>query len=171
MEVLTALDHAKTQFCHFTALVIAGMGFFIDAYDLFCTAVVQKLVGRLYYYDSGTHKPGRLPAHVASVVSGVALCGTLDGNLFFGWLGDKLGRKKVYGMSLMIMIVCSIASGLSCGSTATALMGTLCFLRFWLGFGIGGGCSLSATIMSDYLNTKPGERLSLPCSPCKALDF
>ncbi|KAG6547296.1 hypothetical protein Mapa_011233 [Marchantia paleacea] len=154
LEVLTALDQAKTQIYHFTAIVIAGMGFFTDAYDLFCIAVVQKLLGRLYYYDPATQKPGKLPAHVASAVSGVALCGTLAGQLFFGWLGDKLGRKKVYGITLMIMIVCSIACGLSFGSTPTAVMGTLCFFRFWLGFGIGGDYPLSATIMSEYANTK-----------------
>ncbi|KAM2964346.1 hypothetical protein FF2_022141 [Malus domestica] len=31
---------------------------------------------------------------------------------------------------------------------------TLCFLQFWLGLGIGGDYSLSATIMSEYANKK-----------------
>nr|KYP49205.1 putative inorganic phosphate transporter 1-7 [Cajanus cajan] len=33
-------------------------------------------------------------------------------------------------------------------------MTTLCFFRFWLGFGIGGDYPLSATIMSEYANKK-----------------
>jgi PHS family inorganic phosphate transporter-like MFS transporter len=33
-------------------------------------------------------------------------------------------------------------------------MATLCFFRFWLGFGIGGDYPLSATIMSEYANKK-----------------
>ncbi|KAJ3687829.1 hypothetical protein LUZ61_016993 [Rhynchospora tenuis] len=33
-------------------------------------------------------------------------------------------------------------------------MATLCFCRFWLGFGIGGDYPLSATIMSEYANKK-----------------
>ncbi|KAG6384354.1 hypothetical protein SASPL_155831 [Salvia splendens] len=33
LEVLNALDVAKTQLYHFTAIVVAGMGFFTDAYD------------------------------------------------------------------------------------------------------------------------------------------
>ncbi|KAJ7542335.1 hypothetical protein O6H91_10G101600 [Diphasiastrum complanatum] len=130
------------------------MGFFTDAYDLFCISTVTKLLGRLYYYDPTTGKPGTLPPNVNSAVSGVALCGTLAGQLFFGWLGDKLGRKKVYGVTLMLMVFCSIASGLSFGSTAKSVMVTLCFFRFWLGFGIGGDYPLSATIMSEYANTK-----------------
>ena len=154
LQVLNALDVAKTQWYHFTAIVIAGMGFFTDAYDLFCISLVTKLLGRIYYHVDGAEKPGTLPPNVAAAVNGVAFVGTLSGQLFFGWLGDKLGRKKVYGMTLALMVVCSIASGLSFGHEPKTVLGTLCFFRFWLGFGIGGDYPLSATIMSEYSNKK-----------------
>ncbi|CAN0886363.1 Probable inorganic phosphate transporter 1-7 [Linum grandiflorum] len=140
LHVLAALDSAKTQWYHFTAVIIAGMGFFTDAYDLFCISLVTKLLGRIYYHQKGYLKPGTLPPVVSAAVNGVAFCGTLAGQLFFGWLGDKLGRKKVYGMTLTLMVICSVASGLSFG--------------FWLGFGIGGDYPLSATIMAEYANKK-----------------
>ncbi|KAL6214562.1 hypothetical protein ACLB2K_013994 [Fragaria x ananassa] len=154
LEVLNALDTAKTQWYHFTAIIIAGMGFFTDAYDLFCISLVTKLLGRIYYHVDGAAKPGTLPPNVSAAVNGVALCGTLSGQVFFGWLGDKLGRKKVYGITLMLMIVCSICSGLSFSHDPKAVISTLCFFRFWLGFGIGGDYPLSATIMSEYANKK-----------------
>ncbi|KAL7144960.1 hypothetical protein ABFS83_07G046800 [Erythranthe nasuta] len=154
LQVLNALDVAKTQWYHFTAIVIAGMGFFTDAYDLFCVSLVTKLLGRIYYHHDGALKPGTLPPNVAAAVNGVAFCGTLAGQLFFGWLGDKLGRKKVYGMTLMMMVICSVASGLSFSDKPASVMATLCFFRFWLGFGIGGDYPLSATIMSEYANKK-----------------
>ncbi|XP_059632363.1 low affinity inorganic phosphate transporter 1 [Cornus florida] len=154
LQVLNALDLAKTQWYHFTAIVIAGMGFFTDAYDLFCVSLVTKLLGRLYYHHPGDAKPGTLPPNVAAAVNGVAFCGTLAGQLFFGWLGDKMGRKRVYGMTLMLMVICSIGSGLSFSNDPKAVMATLCFFRFWLGFGIGGDYPLSATIMSEYANKK-----------------
>ncbi|KAK9280875.1 hypothetical protein L1049_003766 [Liquidambar formosana] len=154
LQVLTALDSAKTQWYHFTAIIIAGMGFFTDAYDLFCISLVTKLLGRIYYHVDGSEKPGTLPPNVSAAVNGVAFCGTLSGQLFFGWLGDKMGRKRVYGMTLILMVVCSIASGLSFGRDPKAVMATLCFFRFWLGFGIGGDYPLSATIMSEYANKK-----------------
>nr|B2CPI5.1 RecName: Full=Low affinity inorganic phosphate transporter 3; Short=PhPT3; Short=PhPht1;3; AltName: Full=Arbuscular mycorrhiza-induced phosphate transporter PT3; Short=AM-induced phosphate transporter PT3; AltName: Full=H(+)/Pi cotransporter PT3 [Petunia x hybrida]ACB37440.1 phosphate transporter 3 [Petunia x hybrida] len=154
LQVLNALDVAKTQLYHFTAIVIAGMGFFTDAYDLFCISLVTKLLGRIYYFHEGAPKPGILPSGISAAVNGVAFIGTLSGQLFFGWLGDKLGRKKVYGMTLMLMVICSIACGLSFGKTANGVIATLCFFRFWLGFGIGGDYPLSATIMSEYANKK-----------------
>ncbi|PRQ25857.1 probable inorganic phosphate transporter 1-7 [Rosa rugosa] len=154
LEVLNALDTAKTQWYHFTAIIIAGMGFFTDAYDLFCISLVTKLLGRIYYHVDGAAKPGTLPPNVSAAVNGVAFCGTLSGQIFFGWLGDKMGRKKVYGMTLMIMVICSIGSGLSFSHDPKAVIATLCFFRFWLGFGIGGDYPLSATIMSEYANKK-----------------
>ncbi|KAJ7979863.1 Phosphate transporter [Quillaja saponaria] len=154
LQVLNALDVAKTQWYHFTAIVIAGMGFFTDAYDLFCISLVTKLLGRLYYYKEGSDTPGSLPSNVSAAVNGVAFCGTLSGQLVFGWLGDKLGRKRVYGMTLMLMVISSFASGLSFGKDPKGIMATLCFCRFWLGFGIGGDYPLSATIMSEYANKK-----------------
>ncbi|KAL3726985.1 hypothetical protein ACJRO7_031825 [Eucalyptus globulus] len=153
LGVLNALDVAKTQWYHFTAIVIAGMGFFTDAYDLFCISIVTKLLGRIYYTKS-SKSVGTLPIGVNGAVTGVALVGTLAGQLFFGWLGDKLGRKRVYGLTLILMVVCSIASGLSLGKDPRAVMTSLCFFRFWLGFGIGGDYPLSATIMSEYANKK-----------------
>ncbi|KAK4422767.1 Inorganic phosphate transporter 1-4 [Sesamum alatum] len=154
LKVLSALDVAKTQWYHFTTIVIAGMGFFTDAYDLFCISLVTKMLGRIYYHVDGSPKPGSLPPKVSAAVNSVALCGTLAGQLFFGWLGDKMGRKKVYGVTLMLMCICSIASGLSMGRDAKSVMATLCFFRFWLGVGIGGDYPLSATIMSEYANKK-----------------
>ncbi|XVE86018.1 hypothetical protein DITRI_Ditri18aG0002600 [Diplodiscus trichospermus] len=152
--IFSALDNARTQSYHFKAIVIAGMGFFTDAYDLFCINAVTKLMGRLYYYDPTSPKPGAFPDNIKNAVTGVALFGTLAGQLFFGWLGDKLGRKKVYGITLVTMVGCALASGLSFGSTAKSVIGTLCFFRFWLGFGIGGDYPLSAVIMSEYANQK-----------------
>lgn len=154
LQVLSALDSARTQWYHFTAIIISGMGFFTDAYDLFCISLVTKLLGRIYYHVDGSKKPGTLPPGVSAAVNGVAFVGTLSGQLFFGWLGDKMGRKKVYGLTLMLMVVCSICSGLSFGHTPKSVMTTLCFFRFWLGFGIGGDYPLSATIMSEYSNKK-----------------
>ena len=101
-------------------------------------------------YNKGRVSPGRLPINLDAAVSSVALCGTLAGQLFFGWAGDKFGRKSVYGLTLFVMIFCAAAQSMSFGVNGAAVIGTLCWWRFFLGFGVGGDYPLSATIMSEY---------------------
>lgn len=148
ITVLQALDVAKTQLYHFTTIVIAGMGFFTDAYDLFSISLISDLLGRIYYSD------GKLPTHAAVVVNGIALVGTALGQILFGWLGDRMGRRRIYGVTLKLMVLCSVASGLSFSRRPKDVIATLCFFRFWLGIGIGGDYPLSATIMSEYANKR-----------------
>ncbi|KVI04634.1 Major facilitator superfamily domain, general substrate transporter [Cynara cardunculus var. scolymus] len=136
LSVLDALDTARTQWYHVNAIVIAGLGFFTDAYDPFCISTVSKLLGHLYFSDHITGEPGKLPTFTNNIVTGVALIGTLTGQL--------------------VRLACP-----------RAVIGTLCFFRFWLGFGIGRDYPLSATIMSEYANKKTRGALSLPFSPCR----
>uniref|UniRef100_A0A0E0P5L0 H(+)/Pi cotransporter n=1 Tax=Oryza rufipogon TaxID=4529 RepID=A0A0E0P5L0_ORYRU len=127
LRVLHALDIARTQLYHFIAIVIAGMGFFTDAYDLFSISLVADLLGHVYYH-------GELPRNIHAAVTGIALCGTVPGQLVFGWLGDKMGRKRVYGITLLLMVVSSLASGLSFSKhEGMNIIAVLCFFRFWLG--------------------------------------
>ncbi|XP_047065173.1 putative inorganic phosphate transporter 1-13 [Lolium rigidum] len=147
-RVLQALDVARTQWYHFTAIAIAGMGFFTDAYDLFSISLVVDVIGHRYY-------GGQPPRGVSAAISVIALCGTVPGQLVFGWLGDKMGRKRIYGYTLILMVVCSLASGFSFSKrTGKSVVTVLCFFRFWLGVSIGGDYPLSATIMSEYANKK-----------------
>ncbi|KAL5781309.1 hypothetical protein ACOSP7_006338 [Xanthoceras sorbifolium] len=154
LQVLKALDVAKTQWYHFTAILITGMRFFTDAYDLSCIPLITKLVARIYYHKEGSYTLGYLPNNVAAAVIGVAFCGTIAGRLFFGWLGDKMGRKRAYGMTLMLVVVCSITSGLSFRKYPKAVMSTVCFFHFYLGFGIEGDYSLSTIIMFEHAKKK-----------------
>ncbi|VAH40792.1 unnamed protein product [Triticum turgidum subsp. durum] len=149
LRVLQALDVARTQLYHFMAIVIAGMGFFTDAYDLFTISLVADLIDHRYNPDA------RRGNFIPVLINAVSLCGTVPGQLVFGWLGDKMGRKRIYGVTLLLMVFCSLASGFTFGkSTNKSVLITLCFFRFWLGFSIGGDYPLSATIMSEYANKR-----------------
>ena len=50
----------------------------------------------------------------------------------------------------MVMVFCAAAQSMSFGTNSLAVIGTLCWWRFFLGFGVGGDYPLSATIMSEY---------------------
>ncbi|CAD6264160.1 unnamed protein product [Miscanthus lutarioriparius] len=148
LRVLSTLDVARTQLYHFMAIVIAGMGFFTDAYDFFSISLVIDLISYQFY-------DGQMGSGVQAAISGIALCGAVPGQLVFGWLGDKMGRKRIYGVTLVLMVVTSLASGLSLSKRqGKNVVTVLCFFRFWLGVSIGGDYPLSATIMSEYANKR-----------------
>ncbi|XP_042482428.1 probable inorganic phosphate transporter 1-9 [Macadamia integrifolia] len=151
LKVLSALDTARTQYYHFKAIIIGGMGLFTDAYDLFCISPVMRLIGRLYYTaDTADH--GVTPPSIVSITLAIALLGTVIGQLVFGRLGDRVGRRRVYGLALMLMVFSSVGCGFSICRTRKCVLTSLCFFRFWLGVGIGGDYPLSATIMSEFAN-------------------
>lgn len=154
LKVLSALDAARTQYYHFKAIVIAGMGLFTDAYDLFCISPIMRLIGGIYYPEDDNADQPRIPAAVNSTMVAIALLGTVIGQLVFGRLGDLIGRRRVYGFALLLMVVGSIGCGFSICTTRSCVLGSLAFYRFVLGVGIGGDYPLSATIMSEFANKR-----------------
>ncbi|KAJ0545776.1 putative major facilitator, sugar transporter, major facilitator superfamily [Helianthus annuus] len=158
LKVLRALDVAKTQYYHFKAIIIAGMGLFTDSYDLFCIPLVMSMIGRIYYPKvDRTVDPKKwfeVPTVIASTMFCVALMGAVIGQLVFGRLGDRVGRRRVYGVSLVMMIVASIGCGLTLSRLPLMVFVSLGFFRFLLGIGIGGDYPLSATIMAEFANKR-----------------
>jgi PHS family inorganic phosphate transporter-like MFS transporter len=49
LNVLAALDRAKTHRCHLAAAAIAGTGFFAGAYNLYSASLAYRLLGRVYF--------------------------------------------------------------------------------------------------------------------------
>ncbi|XP_061354723.1 probable inorganic phosphate transporter 1-9 isoform X1 [Gastrolobium bilobum] len=154
LKVLSALDTAKTQYYHFKAIIIAGMGLFTDAYDLFSITLIMKMIGRTYYSDRDGGNQNQTPPVVVSALVAVALLGTAIGQLVFGRLGDLKGRRHVYGFALLLMVMSTLASGFSICIRRTCVLLSLGFFRFFLGLGIGGDYPLSSTIMSEFANKR-----------------
>ncbi|CAF1207793.1 unnamed protein product [Rotaria sordida] len=134
----------------------------MDAYDIFVINLVVPMLGYVYYMDKGN----KVPSNIQGIVKGITNVGNLIGQLLFGFLSDSKGRKSVYGIELLIIIVGTIGSAMA-GSAATGV-GTLGFLGFWrllLGIGIGGDYPMSATVSSEWSNAgRRGQMLALTFS-------
>nr|MDA8263362.1 MFS transporter [Actinomycetota bacterium] len=130
------LDEAPTSRFHRRAVLISGMGFFTDAYDLFVIGTVAALVQTQWHLSTAA----------TSWVAGSAILAAFVGALVFGRIADIVGRKTVYTTVAAIMIVGALAS-----SFATRPL-FLIAARFVLGLGIGGDYPVSAVLMSEYAN-------------------
>jgi MFS transporter, PHS family, inorganic phosphate transporter len=136
--VYQALDDAPPSFFHLKTAVTSGMGFLTDAYDLNVIATALVLLKPEWHLSAGQ----------VGLVGSTALIASFIGAVFFGRLGDLLGRKRVYGIEAVIMAV---------GAVLTALapsFGWLLVTRFILGIGVGADYPISATIMTEYANRR-----------------
>ncbi|HEX8008207.1 MAG TPA: MFS transporter, partial [Trebonia sp.] len=125
------------------ALLVSGMGFFTDAYDLFVIGIVSTLLKTQWHL--GTSQLALLNA----VMLGAAFLGAL----VFGRIADVIGRTRVYWMSAALMVAAAIGSALS-----PSLAALVCF-RFLLGFGVGGDYPVSAVLMSEYADRRNRGRM------------
>jgi PHS family inorganic phosphate transporter-like MFS transporter len=78
-----------------------------------------------------------------------ALSGTVVGQVGFGVLADIVGRKKMYGLELMVIIFATLAQALSSDSPGISIVGIIIFWRVIMGIGIGGDYPLSSIITSE----------------------
>jgi PHS family inorganic phosphate transporter-like MFS transporter len=142
-KIVDSLNEAKPSGFHYRTWLTAGMGFFTDAYDLFIIGVVLSILP-LAGWDKFTTVQ-------ISLVSSTALLAAVIGATIFGRLLDVLGRKAVYGLELVILVIGAL------GSAFLVPVNGVYYLiawRFILGIGIGGDYSTSSVIMSEYSNTK-----------------
>jgi MFS transporter, PHS family, inorganic phosphate transporter len=128
------MDDAGISREHWKMMFISGMGFFTDAYDLFIIGVVMALLKPMWHV-------GKLEE---GLVESTALLASAIGALMFGRIADMLGRKRIYGLEILVLAIGAIACAFS--PNIWWLIG----FRFVLGIGIGGDYPVSATIMSEF---------------------
>ncbi|KAI0671903.1 inorganic phosphate transporter [Trametes maxima] len=149
--LLAEIDNAKFSWFHVKVAFVSGAGFFTDAYDIFAINIVSVMLGFLYGAGTFSDLPKRTLNTAQEVGIKIATpAGVLIGQLLFGWLGDVLGRKRIYGMELMLIMVATFGQTLCAPSVAVSVIGVLIFWRFIMGVGIGGDYPISAVISSEF---------------------
>ena len=142
-DLITALDDASLSRYHLQTVLVSGMGFFTDAYDLFVIGIASTLIKQDWHLDTGK----------LALLNATMLGAAFLGALMFGRIADLLGRKHVYWLVAAVMAVAAIGSALA--PSYWVLIG----FRFLLGFGVGGDYPVSAVLMSEYANRKDRGKL------------
>src|SRR5512135_771604 len=142
-DLIAALDEASLSKFHLRAVLVSGMGFFTDAYDLFVIGIASTLIAKDWHLSSG-----RL-----ALLNSTMLLAAFLGAMVFGRIADLAGRKRVYWLVAVIMVVAALGSALS------PSFWVLIAFRFLLGFGVGGDYPVSAVLMSEYANRKDRGKL------------
>lgn len=140
---------------------MAGDGFFTDSFDAFAVSLLALMLGIVCC-------PGvrSMPPSSNNATKLAASAGTVMGRLTFGSLADHVGRKRMYGLELIVIISAIVGQALSSLSPWMDAIGLIIFWRVLRGIGIDGDCPFPALSLPSLL---PPSRealwwaLHLPC--------
>lgn len=136
-------------------LVASLIGTTIEFYDFYAYATAAVLVFPALFFPAGDPTTALLASFA---VFGAAMVARPIGAIFFGHLGDRLGRKTTLVISLLTMGIATFLIGVlptyeTVGWVATAL---LVLMRLAQGFALGGEWSGAALVATE--NAPDGKR-------------
>jgi MFS family permease len=123
-DIPARLDALPFGRFHVLVIVALGITWILDGLEV---TLAGALAGEL------TQRSGLALSNAEIGLAGSSyLAGAVLGAFFFGWLTDRLGRKKMFFMTLTVYLTATAATGLSWNAWSFLLF------RFFTGAGIGG---------------------------------
>lgn len=144
---LEKIDESPFGWQQVRTIAIAGVGFLTDSYDVFAINLGVAMLSYVFWQ-------GSMPSSTATLLKVSTSVGTVIGQVGFGCLADIVGRKKIYGLELILMIICTILQCTLGEAPAVNFVAVLTFYRIVMGIGIGGDYPLSSIISSEFATTK-----------------
>ncbi|KAJ0421296.1 major facilitator superfamily domain-containing protein [Aspergillus carlsbadensis] len=150
-QIYETIDRQSFQW---VVVLVAGVGFFLDGYTLFASNIALPMIAYVYWRDETS-------SFRLTCINIATLGGTLLGQVLFGYLADRNGRKKMYGVELALLIASTL--GVAMSSTGeNGSMSVFAWLVWWriiVGIGVGADYPLSAVITSEFAPTRHRARM------------
>jgi MFS family permease len=135
---------------HWLVIAAAWLGWGFDVFDaLLFNFVAPNCVPTLLGLPIGSAEARQATAFWTGVLSAILLVGWAVGGVAFGWVADRLGRKRA-----MLFTICLYAFGTAACAFATDIWQLVLF-RVFASLGIGGEWAVGATLVAE---TVPEER-------------
>ncbi|MGX5359904.1 MFS transporter [Kocuria sp. KH4] len=128
------LDRLPYTTEHRKLLVGSGVGWALDAMDVGLVSFVMAALAQQWALSSGE----------LSLLASIGFVGMAVGAGLGGLLADRLGRRQVFALTLLVY-------GLATGASALAgSLVALVVLRFVVGLGLGAELPVASTLVSEY---------------------
>ncbi len=134
------LDRLPFTRRHTKLLVGSGVGWALDAMDVGLISFVMAALAR--------HPDWQLDPGTLGLLGSVGFVGMALGASLGGLLADRIGRRNVFAVTLLVYGLATGASALA-GSVAALLA-----LRFLVGLGLGAELPVASTLVSEYAPKK-----------------
>src|SRR5437868_13578330 len=119
-------------------LVAAALGWMLDAFDVMLYSLVVAFIMHELHMTKQS----------AGLLNTLTLLASGIGGVLFGFIADRIGRRRALMLSILTYSICSFASGLA----SSVLM--LAVFRFILGLGMGGEWNTGATLVAETWPTE-----------------
>jgi PHS family inorganic phosphate transporter-like MFS transporter len=116
------------------------VGSFSTAFNLINVSLVLVVMSRVPRFVGLEDEAAR------STVSSTCLAGMIFGQLFFGFVGDWIGRRRAMSLTLAIVAIGALLSATASGDGVFIQLG---LWRFLLGIGAGGVYPLAAVVAAE----------------------
>ena len=121
------------------AVIVGALGYFVDVYDLILFAILRIPSLKDLGYT------GDLLVNHGILLLNLQMLGMLAGGIFFGILGDRVGRVALLFSSILLYSVANLANGFVHSIETYALW------RFVAGFGLAGELGGGITLVTEVL--------------------
>ncbi|WP_337180589.1 MFS transporter [Sphingopyxis granuli] len=143
LDLQVLVDKAKFNRFHGLVLFWCMLILICDGYDL---AVVGAALPAIM-------DDMKIDAATAGVMAGSALLGTMLGAIFLGSLADRVGRRRMIVICVILFSLFTAATGLTSDPVSFSIA------RFLAGLGIGGVLPIATAQMSEFAPLKLRSRL------------
>ncbi|MCU0310282.1 MAG: MFS transporter [Acidimicrobiales bacterium] len=137
------LDEAPLTRLHIRVWLVAALGVMLDGFDFFVVGVCLPLIAR--DLDTTTLQQG--------LIASAAVAGSVVGALVAGPLSDRLGRRLLFTVDLIMFVVFALASAFAWDAWS------LIAFRFLLGVAIGADYPLSSSYAAEIAPRRHRNRM------------
>ncbi|MEV6792996.1 MFS transporter [Streptomyces sp. NPDC051320] len=148
-EVPARLDRLPWSRWHWMIVIGLGTVWILDGLEV---TVVGNIASRLSEHGSGL---AITDAQVTGLAAALYVAGACSGALFFGWLTDRFGRKKLFLITLAVYLAATAMTALSFS------VWWFFIFRFLTGFGIGGEYAAINSAIDELIPSKYRGRVDL----------
>ncbi len=141
--------HRELTRYHWFVLAVAGLGWLFDTMDqqLFNLARVPAMRELLAPSPGAVPNPANI-AEYGGYATSIFLIGWAAGGLFFGVLGDRIGRARTMLLTILVYSLCTGLSAISTGFWDFALF------RFLTGLGVGGEFAVGVSLVAEVMPSR-----------------
>lgn len=132
--VLERLEALPLGRFHYKLLLVTGLGWLFDSMDTGLIAFILPVLAKEW---------GLAPGQMG-LIGSIGLIGMALGAVISGTVADRIGRKKVFTITVLLYSIASAFCALSWNYQS------LLVFRFLVGFGLGGELPVAATLVSEY---------------------